>query len=113
VIVNESMLPRWTREILDEIGAASPGLNAESSGAPAEIVLQAEASNRKQFKNRGWNMTQVVTKKNRVVSEVLQLGNKKKQKARKEYLRACRILSKPTKPNFRILNVRLRRFSQG
>ena len=50
MIVNESMLPRWTREILEEIGAASPGLNAESSAALAtEIKLQIERSSRKEL----------------------------------------------------------------
>jgi hypothetical protein len=54
VIVNESMLPRWTRETLEEIGAASPGLNAESSAALAtEIRLQIEASSRSELKIRG------------------------------------------------------------
>ena len=54
MIVNESMLPRWTREILEEIGTVSPGLNAESSAAVAVVMLlQAEASNRKRFKIRG------------------------------------------------------------
>jgi hypothetical protein len=45
------MLPRWTREILEEIGTASPDLNAESSAALAtEIKLQIETSSRSELK---------------------------------------------------------------
>ena len=93
MIVNESMLPRWTREILEEIGAASPGLKAESSAAvTAEIRLQVEASNRMEFKFLVSNMKSDVTQKNGVVTEGLRLSNKKKPKGTKKVLTRLRSL---------------------